>query len=313
MYVKRVAYFSILLFIFSVFAATGAATTTNSISFHGVGVTVELTFPNEAHPTENITHNATITADTALTMENFTIVIYAQTDTALVHVKNQTLPPWSLTGGETLTYRLSFTFTPNLNATIRCFIYVKTAQSFDYASFTSYTTRVQQQSYGDLLAAYNELTLNRSVLLTEYANLLGDYNDLLSENDGLVSSQQNLQNDYDGLLANYTDLLASHQTLQNSYSASEASYDELLQEHQTLQDEVDNLQLDYNNLKDSVDTMEQTKDLSENERNNGRVVILVLAIVVGCLIASIAYMKRKKQEPYLVIRKETVALDKDKQ
>jgi type IV secretory pathway component VirB8 len=42
--------------------------------------------------------------------------------------------------------------------------------------------------------------------------------------------------------------------------------------------------------------------------NSDRIVLFIFTITVAGLVALIIYIKRKKPEPYLVIRKETVAV-----
>ena len=60
---KNVVYFLSLLLMSSAVVYCAGAAQTSSVSFHGVGVTVDLAFPEEAHPAENISHNLTITAE----------------------------------------------------------------------------------------------------------------------------------------------------------------------------------------------------------------------------------------------------------
>ena len=71
-----VCVFVTLCSLFGFVCGLGASSTTG-VSSSGGGVTFNLTFPEEAHPAESITHNLTITANVDLTLENFTIVIKA--------------------------------------------------------------------------------------------------------------------------------------------------------------------------------------------------------------------------------------------
>jgi hypothetical protein len=74
---KNVVYFLSFLLISSAVTYCAGASQTNSVSFHGVGVTVYLSFPEEAHPLENIYHNLTITAYEYVNSLNITLFIYA--------------------------------------------------------------------------------------------------------------------------------------------------------------------------------------------------------------------------------------------
>jgi len=88
---KKTVYFFSMLLLFSAFICRVGALSTTTVSFHGVGVTIDLTFPEEAHPSESITHNITITANVALTLQNFTIIIKAPVSSGWQEVKNQTI------------------------------------------------------------------------------------------------------------------------------------------------------------------------------------------------------------------------------
>jgi hypothetical protein len=66
---KKIAYFLSIILFFSVFLFNVDAISSISnpnVSFHCVGITINLTFPQEAHPLDNISHNITITADAEL-------------------------------------------------------------------------------------------------------------------------------------------------------------------------------------------------------------------------------------------------------
>ena len=82
---SSVCVFVTLFFLFGQICELGASTT-NSVSFYGAGVIIDLTFPEEAHPAESITHNLTITAKTALKLENLTIIIKVLVNSSWVEV-----------------------------------------------------------------------------------------------------------------------------------------------------------------------------------------------------------------------------------
>src|SRR3989304_3890617 len=82
MRVKKIVYFLSFLLISSALTFCAGAAQTNSVSFHGVGVTVDLAYPEEAHPNDSIWHNMTITANTALFLRNLTVVIKASVDSS---------------------------------------------------------------------------------------------------------------------------------------------------------------------------------------------------------------------------------------
>ena len=58
------------------------------LSFHGVGITVELTYPKEAHPEDNIQYNLTITSQIDLEINNFTLTIYGSINHTFQEIKS---------------------------------------------------------------------------------------------------------------------------------------------------------------------------------------------------------------------------------
>jgi hypothetical protein len=259
-------------------------------------VVISLSFPEDAHPNDSINH--TIAANTTVsTPLEIVLVVYAPVGSTYQLIANVSkswdnlpvvgLPPYSVT----------FSLPQGANGRLRCILYGRTNQMADLMSFAFYTTQVQSVSYGELQAAYNELLENRSKLMTNFENLLEEYDGLRSENIGLISSQETLLKDYNAIKANYSSLVGSHATLQSDYNVKKASYEGLLADYNNMTTEVESLRTNCTNLERAVSTY--------------RILMLIFMIAIVGLIALVAYVKRKKQEPYLVIRKETVTLDKD--
>jgi cell division protein FtsL len=57
-----------------------------------------------------------------------------------------------------------------------------------------------------------------------------------------------------------------------------------------------------------VDELEEANSDMQRYINGEKMVILAFTVALIGLIGIVVYVRRKKQEPYLVIRKETVAL-----
>jgi len=338
-----------LLFSALVYGVNALPATT--LLFQGVGVTIEITFPEEAHPTENITHNVTITADTMVTLRNFTMVIMAPVNSSLQKIYN---------GKDTIGRLLPVNYTLNLslpqetNGTLQCFIYANTTQSADLLSGEFYTTRVHILTFNELLGEYNilsteynnlvadyqTLTNKYNELSADYSNLVADYEALLSENNELLANYSILLSDFetlvsqnDQLLADYNDLVTEHDSLLRSnesltdecntlnsnynillsdFNILQSDYDLLNSTRFNLQAEYDSLNSTYANLKTEIANLQEKIGFSENALNSNRIILLIFLISTGVLVILIFYLKRKKQEPYIVIRKETVALEKDK-
>jgi predicted nuclease with TOPRIM domain len=353
----------------------GASNTT--VSFRGGGVTVDLTFPEEAHPAESIWHNVTITSSTATTLRNFTVVIKAPVNSSWQEIFNaqdtfsKPLP---------VSYNLTLPLPQGANGTLYCFMYVNTS-SIDDLSTTVYTTQIREMTYSELLAGYNVLNNTYNQLLADFDTLNNTYNDLRSSYELLNSSYNALNDtyyqllaDYDQLSSDYNTLNDTHNDLQSSYAALNSSYNELSANYSILNNAYNDLQGRYNTLQNNyneldsnyknvnsarnsllgdisklqsdydslnstfynvqgnftdlqavydalnqtytnllteLNNLQQRITRSESDLNTDRIVLFIFVVTVACLVAFIIYIKRKQPEPYVVIRKETVAMKPD--
>jgi hypothetical protein len=336
MQTKNIAFFlSILLFLSgSLFIAD--ALPDQSASFHGVGITINLTFPEEAHPLDNISHNITITADTTLTLQNFEIFIYAPVNSIWQEIKNQTITGIDLLQNQNFTSRAGFILPQDTNGTIWCLIHVLTDQSVDYCSATFSTTRVSVLTFTEMQSTFNELLSNYTILQSDYASLLQDYNALLANYSGLLTDYETLQSKYNSLSTDYNYRIGIYESLQNTYNhllaehnTLNSKYGVLLNTYNSLQSNFDSLnstrysiQASYNslnntygslnqtyfNLKTQINELNQRISLSETTLNSDKIIMFIFIMTLVILISIIAYIKRKKTEPYMVIRKETVTM-----
>jgi predicted nuclease with TOPRIM domain len=374
---KNVVYFLSFLLISSAVTYCAGASQTNSVSFHGVGVTVYLSFPEEAHPLENIYHNLTITAYEYVNSLNITLFIYAPVNSTwqIIDQPHIILWPFPLGVNQSLpTVEINFTLPQNADGTLYCRLDVQTNQSADYPSFTFYTTQVRNLTYSDLLSKYNEFEANYSALesrftelsnrydalwimyndtlakytdlLPKYEALLGDYDRKVIEYENLTatykslnSTHYSLQANYNSLEANYSSILAMNNALQLNYNSLDSShsnlqtiYNSLLGTKNTLQSNYnalnsthssveanyallratyDSLNRTYTALETEFNSLTQTIIKSENALNNDRIVMFIFVAAVAGLVAFVIYLKQKKPEPYVVIRKETVTMKQD--
>jgi len=265
-----------------------------------------LTFPEKAQPTETITHNLTITAYTSLQLENFTMIIKALVNSSWQQVHKEQIFMQDMLQDENLTRQMMFTLPQETHDRLYCFMYVLTGKTpGDPSSFTYYTTQVDTLTYDELLSEYNELLANYSSLLSDYQILLESYNNLSAQYSDLNST-------YDLLLSQYNELLTDYNALNSTYYTQKANYD-------FLQINYNSLQTNYNLLNQSYTTLEtETNDLlhkivsSNSELALTRNFMYAFVASTLILVALILYIKKKKPEPYIVIRKETVKLAKDK-
>jgi predicted nuclease with TOPRIM domain len=340
MRVQKLVYFLSFLLICSVLNHYVSFTQASSVSFRGVGVNVGLTYPEEAHPSEIISHNLTITANEEVAIQNITLFIYAPLNSEWQQIKNQTIIVL-LSANTSLPINIKFTIPQNANGTLNCLLYIQTDQSTDYSSFSFYTTQVRSLTYSELFAEYNELTANYSVLQQTYTELVANYSTLLlnyitlnntynslsTNNSNLISTFNSLLNknnalqaDYGSLnstnyilQANYGLLSSSKNVLQTNYDSLNSTYLKVQESYNQLKSTYDSLNQTYSTLENELNSLAQRINNSENALNDDRVVMLIFIVAIAGLIAFVAYIKRKKTEPYVVIRKETVAVKKEEE
>jgi hypothetical protein len=328
MHAKKIVCFLIALLLFSGLMCSVGALPDATVSFRGGGVTIDLTYPEEAHPNTNITHYITITSSVAATLRNFTVVIKAPVNSAWQEIFNaqdtfsKSLP---------LSYNLTLLLPQEANGMLRCFIFVNTSIINDLST-TFYTTLVSEPTFSEMFANYTILQADYETLLNEYNGLLVNYSSLFANYTALLSEHNDLLADYNSQVATYQALLSNYNKLSDDYEALNADYRSKINEHSTLQSDYNELNSTRNNLLESLDTLQVFYDAlndtyidlqtnfntlqkritdSENDLNNDRIVMLIFIITLAALIAFIIYIKRKKQEPYVVIRKETVSMEPD--
>jgi predicted nucleic acid-binding Zn-ribbon protein len=353
MQAKKIVFIFSVLLLFSGLIYSADASSDTTVSFRGSGVTIDLTFPEEAQPAGSVWHNATLTANTALYVRNFTVVIKAPVNSSwqVVFIGKDETNRY-LSTNATLQWSMQTDPLPqDANGKLSCFMYLNTSQSTDYASYTFYTTEVREMTYSELLAGYNVLNNTYNQLLLDYETLNNTYNDLRASYDTLNSSYhdllvdyinlnstyyqlrtdcQTLNNTYNDLQSSYAALNSSYITLQKNYNELDSSYENVNSAHNLLltdygklqsdfeslnstfysiQGNYTNLEEDYSNLQAQISNLE-TKHQSELDID--RIAMFIFVITVAALIVFIIYLKRKKEEPYVVIRKETVSMKSDK-
>jgi hypothetical protein len=335
---KILCLLSTLLLFFGSFSAADALAN-SSISFQSVGVTINLAYPLEAHPADIISHNLTITANSALTIQNFTIAIYAPVNSSTQLVKTQSLTSFDLQQNQNFTSNLSLNLPSATNGTLSCLIYLQTDNSTDFFSTTFYTTQVSSLTFSEMQKTYNELLANYTTLQSTYNSLLQNYNGLLANYSTLLTDYTTLQSKYDSLSTSYNSSTATYQALLKTYNDQSVDYNTLNSHYQTLLANDNGLQVDYGllnssrnliqasynalnesytslnqtyiTLKSQLNDFNQTIINSEGALNSDRIVMGIFIVALVCLIVVIAYIKKKQPNPYLVIRKETVTVNPD--
>ena len=327
MHSPKKVYVLIALVLFSTLIVQVWASPNPTLTLQGGGITIDLTYPEEAHPEENIWHNATITANTAVTLNNLTMVIQApvnstwQTvftgkDERNIFMQENSSFQWSM--GPLL-------LPPNVNGTVQCFIFLKTS-SVDNISTTIYTTHVSEltfsemqtlyNNYETLLANFNDLSNNYTIsvealnlLTTQHAELQKKYNSEIAAYNSLLNSKDQISQEYNNLNANYKAKLTELSASQSDYETLNTTKNNLQTSYTTLQNVYNNLNQTYGNLLAQLSTLQE----EANELPISRTLLFIALMAVAGLVALIVYLKRKKPEPYMVIRKETVTVPQDEE
>jgi hypothetical protein len=327
MHSPKKVYVLTALVLFSTLIVQVWASPNPTLTLQGGGITIDLTYPEDAHPEENIWHNATITANTAVTLNNLTMVIQApvnstwQTvftgkDERNIFMQENSSFQWSM--GPLL-------LPPNVNGTVQCFIFLKTS-SVDNISTTIYTTHVSEltfsemqtlyNNYETLLANFNDLSNNYTIsvealnlLTTQHAELQKKYNSEIAAYHTLLNSKDQISQEYNNLNANYKAKLTELSASQSDYETLNTTKNNLQTSYTTLQNVYNNLNQKYSNLLAQLSTLQE----EANELPISRTLLFIALMAVAGLVALIVYLKRKKPEPYMVIRKETVTVPQDEE
>ncbi len=333
---KVVCFFTVLLLLSGLMRSVNASSDA-TVSFRGGGVTIGLTYPKEAYPNTNITHYVTITSSTTVTLKNFTVVIKALVNSSWQEILNG-MNVYGIPPELPQQYNLTVSLPQEANGILQCFIFVNTS-SIDDLSTTIYTTLVSdptfsqiqsmyyalwedytslQADYQSKLNEYNELLVNYSSLFANYTALLSEHNQLTNNYNSQVSTYQSLltqynklSDDYDSLNANYRSKINDYSALQSDYNEVNATRYDLQASYNTLNTVYDALNDTYFKLQDDLNSLQKRFNTSEETVSTDRVVMFIFIVTLAALIAFIVYIRRKKQEPYVVIRKETVSMKEE--
>ena len=308
MYVKRmlknkIHYFLLVVLLNSLLLSGTLAISTPSLFFHGVGLTVNLDYPEEAHPTEEIYHNVTITSKTDLTIINFTLTIYGTVNQTQQEITNLALFSWTLdqNNNNTLTNRINFTLPQETFGRLYCTLYAKTNQDTDYFFTSFYTTHVQTITFSELLIDYNQLLAN-------YTNNQIIYDSLLARYESLENQKDILDSTYDSQIDLYNSLQSKYTSLNTNYTASQENFNSLNNNYTVLNQTNTDLEQDIINLEQKMTDAEQQIVIKEDALTIDRNLMVVFILILVGLIGLIIYLRNKQKEPYVVIRKETVSV-----
>ena len=125
----------------------------------------------------------------------------------------------------------------------------------------------------------------------------------------MLNSKDQISQEYNNLNANYKAKLTELSASQSDYETLNTTKNNLQTSYTTLQNVYNNLNQTYSNLLAQLSTLQE----EANELPISRTLLFIALMAVAGLVALIVYLKRKKPEPYMVIRKETVTVPQDEE
>jgi predicted nuclease with TOPRIM domain len=339
MQAKRTVTFFILLLLLSMLPCSVKGSSNTTVSLRGDEVMVYLTYPEEARSNTTITHNITITSSTTVTLRNFTVVVKALVDSSwqeILNGKNEYGFPPELPQ----TYTLTLPLPQNASGMLQCFIFFNTS-SIDNLSTTLYTSLVSEPTFSEMQVLYYEMLANYTILQEDYEALLEEYDGLLVNYSSLLANYTALLTEYDVLSGLYDDQVLAYEKLLSKYDTLSDDYEKLEDDFESKSNDFGVLQTDFNDLNEThyelqanytsletsfkglnasytglsedFESIQNSLNDKQGELDSDKIVMLIFVISVAVLIAFIVYLKRKKEDPYLVIRKETVSMKSDKE
>lgn len=202
----------------------------NTVSFTYGYIHGSLEFPEEAHPTDTITCNLTVTAYVGLTLFNLTFAISGLVGENWQTLHTEQIISYAMAMGENLSRQVTVTLPLSLSERLNYIIEASTDKGFGNTAF--YATYVRATSYDALANLYSALLINDSKLQTDYAQLSanysalnGTYNSLTVAYNAMQTSYSSLNSSYESLSANYASLVLSHSSLQEFYTYITTKYD----------------------------------------------------------------------------------------
>jgi prefoldin subunit 5 len=254
-----------------------------TVAFDFMGIYGYLTFPEECHPNETLTHELTLAAEPdGIHVNDFRISVSCNTSSEEVilysetTIQNEDIPEdWSLNKSITLT------IPSDAYGKLHCVIEASTYKRFATcdSALRLYTTQVRTMTYEKLLEAYSQLLNQYNVTVEELNHWLAEYQELNNTYNELLADYNSLKSAYQSLEASYNSLNSSYNSLRNEYSSLQVDYNSLLNafnllnstyvdlfsnytglvsDFELLQDELDSLQTSYDNLLEAYDSLNST-------------------------------------------------------
>lgn len=266
---------------------------------------MDVAFPQEAHPTDTITHNLTVTALRSITLYNFTVIVNVLVNQTWQRVYYDYYPKALQQNESFVLPPLQFTLPQKASGRLSVYVYALVSVFGDSLEYTFDTTIVRDLTYG----TYDELMARYNLTLANYNQKLAEYNQTLAEYQNLSSSYDNLNSTYSLLLSDYGALLKQYENLTARHYNQTIDYDKLKTDYALLQTTYANLNTTYSQLSSETDDLQHKLDSYESDLTLTRNILYVCIAVAGILVIALVYLKKKKPSPYLVLRKETVALE----
>jgi len=223
-----------------------------TIGFNFMGIYGYLTFPEECHLNDTLTHELILAAEPGGIHVNYLriniscnassgeMILYAETI-----FQNEDLPEdWSLNKSIILTIPC------DAYGKLYCVIEADTYKRFAACDgvLRLYTTQIRTITYEELSAVYEQLLNQYNVTVEELNYWLAEYQELNRTYYGLLKDYNSLNFSYQKLETDYNSLKSAYESLEESYSSLNSSYNSLKKDYSSLQAEYNNLLNAFNSL-----------------------------------------------------------------
>lgn len=229
-----------------------------TLTFNFMGIYGYVTFPEECHAKDIITHGVIIAAEPdGVHLSYFKLNISCNTSLGKQTLYNETIENQDLRESWALNKTIELAIPEDAYGKLDCIIETETYRQFtacDSAlqlgttTITIVTYEELQTAYQELLSQYNTTVNQLEQWITMYQQLNTTYQTLLGEQDTTLQQLSYWMSSYESLNKTYNQLLQSHVSLNTSYSLLQADYEQLETDYNALSENYDLLNSTYRTL-----------------------------------------------------------------
>lgn len=236
-----------------------------------------LTFPEECHPGDAISHTLLIAAEPeGIHLNYFKFDIVCNTSSGQKTLHNETIENRDLPETWILNETARLTIPSDAFGRVYCTIAAETYRQFTASdsAISLCTTCIRAMNYEEVETAYQELQSQYNTTIQDlkhwmtkyqelndtYLEVLGSYNATAEQLEGWKNEYQTLNSTYCALLSQQNATLEQLNFGTNEYGRLNSTYSQLQNSYASLNSSYGRLQIDYDSLKSSFDSLEASYD-----------------------------------------------------